>query len=74
MNLLFLREPTPGLQRFVVVRNSQCKLFINDLLRIRFYIGDDKFYISLDEFLPMYHDKIEYDVRQDEWFIIREVI
>jgi len=49
-------------------------MFLPDLMRIRFYVGDDGFYTSLDYFLPKYHNKIEFDTRTEEWYIANEEV
>jgi hypothetical protein len=74
LTLLYLQEPTPGQTRYIVSRDARLKMYLPDLLRRRFYIMDNsKFFTSSESYLPKVSDKLEYDARADEWFIVSSV-
>lgn len=72
--LTFIRELIPGISRYIIGNESNLFLTLPDVMTIRYYLHEDKFFESYDKFLPKLHDLLEYDVRTEEWYIIKKVL
>jgi hypothetical protein len=72
-SLYELGEPAPGVTRYLISDDGRVSLTLPDLMRIRFYIQGCHFFVGFGIFLPKIYERIEFDIRTNEWYIIREV-
>jgi hypothetical protein len=73
LSMCELRDVIPGLTRYVITTEGTVRQFLPNLLSCRYYVDIGKFFTSTDRFIPKLYDRLEFDIRTGDWYIVKDV-